>query len=340
MGTLKVGGVMTTAGFANGTRRRSPLNRVARGVSLIELLVVLGIVTVFSILLISGYRRFQSGFNASAALSRVESALHYARNLAIANNAVYHVRFETCDTLPTSPTYNSLLPQAAVGIYCFTDMSTALTVTNENCAAVNNANNGWNPFTTLCNRGAWNAGNAYDIPNVVSYNGSYYQCNATLSQPDPTLADPTDPTTLPVHYSSPDTDTAHWTLLSGPPHNNTLVEKVMLPAGTYFGVQYLTPATAPYDQVLFFRPDGSASSALTLFVTDEIDFADNRGNSPPNPYGDFDSLQAARRKFFNDRLWTNPNKAKQPPWLKMIQIFGGGLIKQRAALLSQVLTPL
>lgn len=314
---------MTTAGYEMGVRRRlAPAGRSVRGVTFLELIIVVGIISTFSVLLISGYRRFQSGFRASSALSKVESAINYARNLSIANNAIYHVRFESCEQINNVP--SSLATQQAVGIYCFPDMSTALGVTHESQVTT-----GWNPFRTLSNRGEWSAVAMYDVPNVVAYNGQYYKCISALPQPP---SEPGGPP--PTVYPPPDADTTHWQL-GGQPHNNTLVEKVMLPAGTWCGVQHLEAQQAPFDKVLFFRPDGSASGALTVFVTDSIHFADKRFLSET----EFNTLNENRRKYFNDddgthkeykSQWHRVNAGVAAPWLKMIQIYGGGMIKQRA----------
>src|SRR4051812_31570353 len=120
---------MSLSNFKRASRSRNGQRlRPGRGVTFIELMVVLAIVSIFSVLLISGYKKFQSGYRASSAMTKVESAINYARNLAIANNAVYHIRFETCDTNPNSTTPNAILPDQAIGIYCIPSMSLALSV--------------------------------------------------------------------------------------------------------------------------------------------------------------------------------------------------------------------
>ena len=277
---------MSNFGSIIEARKRSVVNeRAERGVTFIELLVVLGIVSLLSTLLISGYSKMESGFRANTAFSQVESTLHYARNLAIANNCVYHVRFENVnsDLTPISraDTRTGVDHQQTLGIYCFPDMGTALSVTHASNIDVSTGQPiKWNPSNTLT-------------------------LNSVL-------------------------------------HNNYLVERVALPDNTYYGVQYLSPSTAsaPYDSVIYFKPDGTqyftidgtSQTGLTLFVTDGSQYADDRTLDVTS----YTALQDNRRSYFNTRKTNGqqnnqfigaPNPNNKAPWMKMIQVFNGGMIR-------------
>lgn len=272
---------MSNFGSIFEAQKRSVVKgRAERGVTFIELLVVLAIVSLLSTLLISGYHKMESGFRASTALSRVESALHYARNLAIANNAVYHVRFENVNTDGTPIMRSDMTPGVdhvqSLGIYCFPDMGTAFSVTDQ--YAIDNAATPikWNPSNSL--------------------------------------------------------------ILNGVPHNNYLIERIALPENTFYGVQYLSPmspAQHPNASVIYFKPDGTqcftvdvngtgTQTSLTLFVTDGSQYADNRTLDAAT----FTALQDNRRSFFNTRKTAGmPSGNNQTPWMKMIQVFHGGMIR-------------
>src|SRR5207248_2056801 len=95
--------------------------------------------------------RYNARYKVTTSLTKIESALHYARNLAIANNAVYHVRFENVITDPAIGTVNKPAAQQVIGIYCFTDMARAMNVRAESDAV-------WNPFPSVKKRTTSSAG--------------------------------------------------------------------------------------------------------------------------------------------------------------------------------------
>ena len=137
-------------GGGEGVRPARP-----RGVTFIELTVVIAIMAAVAVSFISGLIRYQSRYKATAALNMVDSALHYARNLAIANNAIYHVRFENVfetnpsdTTQTTDPTLRKPLDQQSIGIYCFPNLSQAMGVTEESQVNLSNGH-GWNEYRTL-----------------------------------------------------------------------------------------------------------------------------------------------------------------------------------------------
>lgn len=143
----------------------------ARGVTMIELIVVIGIIAFVAMSFISGLIRYQSRYKANAALNMVDSALHYARNLAIANNAVYHIRFENvfetnpADTTLTAPASRTPLDAQSVGIYCFPVMSQAMAVTEESQTK-------WNPSKRLVSPAGITYSN-YLVDRTVLPQGAY-----------------------------------------------------------------------------------------------------------------------------------------------------------------------
>ncbi|HLX59721.1 MAG TPA: prepilin-type N-terminal cleavage/methylation domain-containing protein [Planctomycetota bacterium] len=120
----------------------------ARGVTLIELIVVITIIAFVAMAFISGLIRYQSRYKVTAAVNMIDSTLHYARNLAIANNAIYHVRFENVfETIPsdpsqTPPASRTPLDHQSIGIYCFPNMTEAMTIAEESQAK-------WNEYRAL-----------------------------------------------------------------------------------------------------------------------------------------------------------------------------------------------
>lgn len=325
--------------------------RGARGVTLLELLVVVGIAVSFTALLVGGFKNFQSGFRGSSTLSKVDSALHYARNLAIANNCVYHVRFENVITeatmgtvgkplgdpsvLDLSATSPQPLPAQSIAIYCFPDMATAMSVTSETLTPPNVM---WNPmnFRIDPKPSAWSATAPYRVGDSVTFNSKLYACTLVVNS---NLNDPSDvvggvgvsPDTV-----IPPTDTTrkqHWRIVNTP-YENYLVDRTVLLPETYVGIQYdLTPAPqANVLPVLYFNPDGTAtcsingtnSSGVTLFVTDSVVFADDHSGV------DLAALNVNRKSFYNTRkMPTGMSPTKKLPWMKVIQVFQGGMIKIR-----------
>jgi prepilin-type N-terminal cleavage/methylation domain-containing protein len=309
--------------------------RTARGLTLIELLVVVGIVATFSSLLIGGFKNFQSGFRASASLSKVESALHYARNLAIANNCVYTVRFENVIHDSTIGTVGSPLgdpkvfqtgstqplPTQSIAIYCFPDMATALSITSESLANPV----AWNPTNMIANARAtaWSSSANYRQGDSVLYSGVIYICSVEVSNK---INDPDD--TGGGVGITPDTafnssTKQHWRAQKIA-YTNYLVDRTVLDSDAYFGIQYLSAAPdATVYPLLFFKPDGTASSSMTLFVTDSVQFADDHTT-------DLTTLNNNRKAFYNTRTFpAGSGQPKKLPWMKMIQVFQGGMIKVR-----------
>lgn len=327
MSSVATGGTMM-AYFGSKTEAQRPcaaVRRAVRGVTFIELMVVVGLISILTVSLVAAYGRFQSGFRASSALTKVESALHYARNLAIANNRVYHVRFENVvNDSTTAATYGTTIgkplgaPQAprmppqSLAIYCFPDIGTALGVTNEDQLLPTTGS----PEPIKWNQRSgptadWSEAVAYAPGASVLHNKLIFVCK-----------DAVGPTA-----NVPDTDAAHWT-----PYLNYVVERIDLPQDTYFGIQYPTgvaPAAASFPLVYFkpdgtmhFVPDNNGAQTLTMFVTDSVLFAEDRNGSI--------ALQCEDRKYaYNFRKLPQGSAAHALPWIKMIHVYQGGMIRVR-----------
>lgn len=323
-------------GSAN-TRTASPRRqRTSRGVTLIELLVVVGIAATFTAMLFAAYQRFQSGYRASTALTRVESALHYARNLAIANNRVYHVRFENVFTDPTIGSVNTPTgiyqtpplksPPQSIAIYCFPELSDALKVTDES-VQLGSAPVLWNPKNVVLSAPtvAWSGTASYKVGDTVTYNALNYACISNVDTSNGGIAVTPD-TVVPAGGN------AYWRVMNNT-YYNYLVERIDLPLETFYGIQYKSVANPGVQPLLYFKPDGTMCykgestnpSSLTLFVTDHVGFAEDR-TMPEQIQSD------TRKDFYNTHKLPTKLKSKGTPYMKMIQIFQGGMIKVRPLL--------
>ena len=237
--------------------------------SMIELLVVVAIMAILTTSLIAGYARFTSQNKVNAALQQIESALRLARNLAIANNHVYHVRLESTDlnsTIPnpdatdvahpfvSNPNYKKPLDQQYIAINCFKDLSKSFSVNEQFQTGV-----------------IWNKSN-----------------NKAL--------------------------------------DNASIIFEALPYKTYSGIQYLDTSVAPFDLVLSFHPDGSASQAMTYFVTDDPKHADDLSLSESAP-ADYIALQDDRINLNKAGDFAKNSTTMVRGTVKMLQVYIGGMIK-------------
>ena len=327
-----------------GSRPARCGNTQTRGVTLIELLVVVGIVATLSAFLIGGFKNFQAGFRSSASLSKVESALHYARNLAIANNCVYTVRFENVirdstigsigaplgnpNVYQTGSTHP--LPPQSIAIYCFPDMGTALSTNVEPPVQPNVPF--WNPTgmiaKTLVQATDWSRSANYRQGDSVKYNGKVYICSVEVNKNSADSAEVGGGYGIPPDTGFNPSAKQHWRAQPTVPYTNYLVDRTVLDMDAYYGIQYDTssppdPSTYP---LLYFKPDGSASNFMKLFVTDSVQFADDHTV-------DLTALNNNRLAFYNTRkLPSGSGQPKKLPWMKVIQVFQGGMIKIRPLL--------
>jgi type II secretory pathway pseudopilin PulG len=110
--------------------------RAGRGFSLVEILIVAGIILILTASILGGYANFQQHHRLKTSVDRVLSTFHLARSLAISNNAVYHIRIEDYEvvTVPPSiddPVVAKLLPENFVCVYSYTRSSDAIRVQEE-----------------------------------------------------------------------------------------------------------------------------------------------------------------------------------------------------------------
>ena len=255
--------------------QHSTFNFMRRGMSMIELLVVVAIMAILTTSLIAGYARFTSQNKVNAALQQIESALRLARNLAIANNHVYHVRLESTDlnsTIPnpdatdvahpfvSNPNYKKPLDQQYIAINCFKDLSYSYKVNEQ-----------------FQNGVIWNKSNNKAIENAL-------------------IA----------------------------PNASIIFEA--LPYKTYSGIQFLDTAVVPFDLVLSFHPDGSASQAMTYFVTDDPRHADDLSLSESAP-ANYIALQDDRINLNKAGDFAKNSTTMVRGTVKMLQVYIGGMIK-------------
>lgn len=305
--------------------------RVARGMTLVELLLVISIMLILTLGLGAGYARLSAGNKVSTAIQRINSALHLARNLAISNHRIYHVRIETVDTLdsvmpdpawvddpnnpndkpPLIPNPNALkvINPQYVSIYCFNNMSDALQVKSqmkpEDPTATATINNWWNvsnnpnpvpnmPPNRAISRDQLPSGVFAGIQYGITDGNSPYKLKNFYFKP---LQDPNDPVRNP-----------------------------------FFEVQFEAANTdhpdRPYDWVISFNPDGTASRNMLFFATDCREMADDMSMARENE-AKFLAVQAERLKLgFHGSIRDATTGKMLKGFVQYIQVFNGGLIRE------------
>jgi prepilin-type N-terminal cleavage/methylation domain-containing protein len=274
-------------------------SRRPAGVTLVEMVVVLAIIGILTAGLMGGYATMQRNQRIGVSTEKLLSTLYLARSLAIANNAIYHVRLENLITAdPNAPEYLQPAKQQSLSVYCFPDISTAMRMVMEPLL------NQWvaNPTTADPNHKRLElADNAWNPSANFPYT------------PDVTF----------------ELDSAGNKIGTGQPYTNYRVERAALAEQTWFGIQItLDPAfdpaaaaaaTGPSEEVLSFYPDGSASEPLTFFVSDDPKLAetDNAADLRQKAYPSYAYLVQARINALKD----------VSSRVRMVRVFKGGLIK-------------
>lgn len=125
-----------------------PCRSLPRGVSLIELIVVLLIMIVVSGFTMGAIQTMRKNTKVGASADRITSLLHLARNLAISNNAMYFVRINAADGTNDNNSDIQFL-----SIYYFPKTVDAVTFRTEPDKSSANAWNpgGYNPVTKQLN---------------------------------------------------------------------------------------------------------------------------------------------------------------------------------------------
>ncbi|MCY3019173.1 MAG: hypothetical protein NTW87_09125 [Planctomycetota bacterium] len=246
------------------------------GFTLAEVLMVALIILILTASVVGGYNSMQKNQRLSNATEKAQSMVHLARSLAIANNAIYHVRIENWRVVG-DPDKDDPYADQFIGVYCFPTLSDATKVTLE------------------------------DSPEVKTRVPGYWNIGATIK--DPAV------------------------------FNHYCVERVRLDLGTYLGIQQDPGATAKSKAVLAFYPDGSASSHMTIFVTDNATQARIRdGLAIRTTLNDFrdpkdqSGVSMGTQTFPDYYSELNRNRISAfnsgNAHIRMIRVLQGGLIKQ------------
>src|SRR6185436_18421715 len=115
--------------------------RQNRGVTLLELLVVIGIILILVAMFLGGMGNLSKSRKLRLSVDRVVNTLALARGQAISDNAIYHVRVE-----------NRASNDQWISVYRFPAVSDALRATDEQAVQ---AMGGWNPLSDPKNMGTF-----------------------------------------------------------------------------------------------------------------------------------------------------------------------------------------
>jgi prepilin-type N-terminal cleavage/methylation domain-containing protein len=221
----------------------------ARGFTMIEILVVIGIILVIVTLLIGGYADLLQARRLGQSVERVVNTISYARNLAIQDKAITHVRIE-----------NRGPNDQWVGVYRFPKISDAIAATTEKAVQ---------------DKGGWNA------PLVQQLDKQKLEINVYFE----TQYNPNDPNGLwndarnrprPLEYIHPSVNNLYYSGIWSTANTNNPYTVYMPDAAgdainllpkqaTYSGGNLSGAAT---HVLLAFNPDGSATTNALLFVRD------------------------------------------------------------------------
>ncbi|MBI3832014.1 MAG: prepilin-type N-terminal cleavage/methylation domain-containing protein [Planctomycetes bacterium] len=222
-----------------------------RGFTMIEILVVIGIILIIVTLLVGGYADLLQARRLGHSVERVVNTISYARNLAIQDKAITHVRIE-----------NRGPNDQWVGVYRFPKISDAIAATTEK---------------SVQDKGGWNA------PLVKQLDKQKLEINVYFE----TQYDPNDPNGLwndarnrprPLEYIHPSQNNLYYSGLWSTANTNNPYTVYLPDAGG--DAINLLPKQATYTSggaglsgaathlLLAFNPDGSATANVLLFIRD------------------------------------------------------------------------
>lgn len=226
--------------------RTARLRTGTRGYSLIEILVVIGIILIVVTLLIGGYADMVAARRLSSSVDRVLQTIAEARSLAIADKQITHVRIE-----------NRGPNDQWIGVYRFPKVGEALQAVSEKAVQ---------------DKGGWKEPLAKQLDKQRLESGIYFETqydpalmwNESRRRPKP--GSQTHATVDTLYYSGT------WTASGGNPYAAYSPDAAgdainLLPkTATYSGGALMPPT--PHG-LLYFLPDGSASGNFIIFVRDE-----------------------------------------------------------------------
>ncbi|HEY3324624.1 MAG TPA: prepilin-type N-terminal cleavage/methylation domain-containing protein [Planctomycetota bacterium] len=238
-----------------------------KGFTVPELMMVVAIIAVLGMLLIGGYGNMQRTQRINNAAEKLTSMLYLARSLAITHNAVYHVRLD-----------NSSPKQQAVGVYCYPSVRQAMQVTQDYGGPIYSGPNvlddrtnpqAWSRFTHI--RSEVTAGGA-------TFTYQNYQVDLVKL------------------------DAGTFVGVQMPLNSIALVDKTTLPTSwTYTDPTTGSSRTNP---CIYFLPDGTASSTMTFYVSDDVRLSDlsttgATAGIPPTAQYTYSEINNTRSKFFD-----------------------------------------
>jgi len=225
-------------------------NRVRPAFTLIELLVVLAIVGILASIIVSTSLRMVGAGKLRGEVQNLVTVLNTAKNLAINDNQITHVRFINRDAT-----------EQGIALYRFARTSDALSATSE--GAVQSFSNGsWYRADGL-------SYNNRVIPSTYTKfaSGVWYETNY-----DPAAVwDTTAITIKPLEQIHPSpNNTLYYNPVQGSAPPALDAPNILPKMPTYVPVTgtLTPPATIPTHALLFFNPDGTASANVTVFVRD------------------------------------------------------------------------
>lgn len=258
------------------------IRNAKRGITLTEMLVVLAIIGILGTLTLGAYNRMQANARVAAATDRVMTLLQQARSLAISQNAIVHIRIQNTWDPATVDAFGNPIPERPGEQYLSIQRF---------------------PKTT-------------NAQKVVSTTDVDEASDPHAWSPWPPVKDPSTGEYI-INTSAATLNTT-----TTAPYDNYRLDMCRLDKPLYVGLQGVKGDTTAPTTVLSFYPDGSASAAVTLFVTDDVTFCENQ----PAPVV-YQLVNDNRWDAFNQKV-ANP-VAKQWMRINMIDVYQGGLIKLR-----------
>jgi len=218
-----------------------------RGFTLLEILLVMGMILLLTSLLIGGFSDMAAARRIGNSLERVVNTISLARSHAIADNAITHIRIE-----------NTSAQQQFIGVYRFKKVGEAIRADTEQ--AVQDIG-GWKSTADLAQLSA-PAYNCQQIDKLKLEAGVFFETQY-------------DPDQLCFPDSSSASTKNKFKPLSSVTRPNTLFYTGFAP---YSGENILPRETAypgPFpgaQKLLYFFPDGTASANVTILIRDEERF--------------------------------------------------------------------